>query len=141
MVGIFSYTDMLDEAWQFINWMQTRESADALAEQAYNLGGFHLPPQIGSYEVIRGEELGVHEVFAAQLADVTAPSHCPGWKKPTPKSTWCCRESCLKAATLKKRCSTWLTSWTKAWTNTGASDQEAVESIELGECRTSPIRC
>ena len=61
--------------------MQTRESADALAEQAYNLGGFHLPPQIGSYGVIRGEELGVHEVFAAQLADVTAPSHCPGWEE------------------------------------------------------------
>ena len=81
MVDIFSYSDNLDEAWQFVNWMQTRESADALAEQAYNLGGFHLPPQIGSYGVIRGEELGVHEVFAAQLADVTAPSHCPGWEE------------------------------------------------------------
>ena len=81
MVGVFSYTDKLDESWQFINWLQTRESADAIAKQLYNLGGFHLPPQIDSYDLIRGEELGVHEVFAAQLEDVTNPSHCPGWEE------------------------------------------------------------
>jgi ABC-type glycerol-3-phosphate transport system substrate-binding protein len=81
MAGVFSYSDKLDQAWQFIQWLQTRDSADAIAEQAYNLGGIHLPPQINSYDVIRGEELGVHEVLAAQLEDVTAPPHCAGWEE------------------------------------------------------------
>ncbi|MBK8138102.1 MAG: extracellular solute-binding protein [Chloroflexi bacterium] len=79
-IGIFSYSTKVDEAWQFIKWLQTPEAAAAIAANNFNLSSLWLPPQtVNSVAIAGGEELA--GPIAAQLGSTTPPPNCPGWEE------------------------------------------------------------
>src|SRR5690606_14393078 len=55
-IGIFSYSDKVDEAWQFIKWLQTADAAQAIIDGNFNLSSLWLPPQPANAELIAGGE-------------------------------------------------------------------------------------
>jgi len=78
--GIFSYSENVDAAWQFLQWLQTAEAAEGIATEAFALGRIHLPPQPANADAIQGDE-GFSSVLATQLENTTAPPSCPGWEE------------------------------------------------------------
>ena len=82
-IGIFSYSDKVDEAWQFIKWLQTADAAQAIIDGNFNLSSLWLPPQPANAELIAGgEELSLP--IAEQLSSTTPPPNCPGWEESNP---------------------------------------------------------
>lgn len=79
-LSIFSYSPNVDEAWQFLQWLQTDEAQKAIVEQNFSFGQMHVPPQTENTQFIEGAPT-VNENVNLQLKNTTAPSHCPGWEE------------------------------------------------------------
>lgn len=79
-LGIFNYSPNIDAAWQFLQWMQTPEAEQAIVAENYSFNSMHVPPQPDNTQYIMGSGT-LNENVNAQLAQTTAPPHCPGWEE------------------------------------------------------------
>ncbi len=80
MIGIFSYSPNVDQAWQFMEWLQTPEAAQALVDSNYDFSQMYVPPQTENTQYIKGTGT-ISQNVNDQLENTTAPSHCPGWEE------------------------------------------------------------
>ncbi len=80
MIGIFSYSPNVDKAWQFIEWLQTPEAAQALVNANYDYTQMYVPPQTANLQYIKSEG-DVSANVQQQLSNTTAPPPCPGWEE------------------------------------------------------------
>ncbi len=79
-IGIFSYSPNADAAWQFIQWLQTAEAAQALITENANFSVLFVPPQAPNLQYIVGAP-SVNETINAQAQHLTPPPNCPGWEQ------------------------------------------------------------
>lgn len=79
-LSIFSYSPNVEEAWQFLQWLQTSEAAQAVVEENFGFNAMHVPPQVENTQYIKSVGT-VADNVNEQLQNTTAPPHCPGWEE------------------------------------------------------------
>lgn len=79
-MSIFSYSPNQDEAWQFLQWLQTDEAAKAIVEQNASFNQMHVPPQVANTQFIQSVGT-VADNVNEQLKSTTGPANCPGWEE------------------------------------------------------------
>lgn len=80
MIGLFSYSSNADAAWDFMQWLQTPEAAEAITANNFINSAILLPVQPANYEFIKGGDM-VREAISAQLENTSGPANCPGWEE------------------------------------------------------------
>ncbi|PJF39797.1 MAG: hypothetical protein CUN55_13575 [Phototrophicales bacterium] len=80
MIGVFSYSDHVEESWQFIQWLQTSEAAQAIIEETAGFGALFIPTQIENLQYISADDF-VRDALIEQFSSTTAPPNCPGWEE------------------------------------------------------------
>ena len=78
--SIFSFSENKQAAFDFLVWLASPEAAEIIANENFEMGALHLPPQPSNGEFIRGGEM-VNAAINAQLESVSAPPNCPGWEE------------------------------------------------------------
>jgi len=80
-MGIFSYSQNVDAAFDLMMFLSTTEAQQALVDLSLaNANSIHVPPQTANYELIGGGD-DVRAALSTQLADASGPSNCPGWEE------------------------------------------------------------
>ena len=79
-IGIFSYSKNADAAFQFIQWLQTPEAAQALIKENGSFSSLFVPPQAANQQFIVGAP-SVNATINAQAANLTPPPNCNGWEQ------------------------------------------------------------
>ncbi|MBZ0316825.1 MAG: extracellular solute-binding protein [Anaerolineae bacterium] len=80
-MGIFSYSENVDAAFEFMMYLSTREAQEMLTELSIsNANSIHVPPQVENYDLIKGGD-DVQAAIATQLTDASGPPICPGWEE------------------------------------------------------------
>lgn len=80
-MGIFSYSQNVEAAFQFMQFLSTREAQQELtARFLATANSIHVPPQPENYDLIVGGD-DVRAALSAQLGDAAGPSNCPGWEE------------------------------------------------------------
>ncbi len=80
MMGIFSFSPHVDEAWDFMKFLGTEESAAAQTEAYYERQNIFVPPQTAWGSYIKGGE-NLNAALQKQLLDAIGPPNCPGWEE------------------------------------------------------------
>lgn len=86
MMGIFSFSQHIDEAFDFMKFLGTEESAAAQTTAYFDRQNIFVPPQPawGSY-ILGGDVL--NEALNTQLLDAIGPPNCPGWEETNSDTT------------------------------------------------------
>jgi multiple sugar transport system substrate-binding protein len=79
-MGIFSYSDNVEEAFDLMKFLGTEEAAKAQTEAYDERREIFVPPQTAWGEYIKGGDV-VKDALNAQLADAIGPPNCPGWEE------------------------------------------------------------
>lgn len=80
-MGIFSYSQNVDAAFELMLFLSTPEAQQMLTEQSIAMANqIHVPPQPENYQFIKGGD-DVNAALSAQLGDAAGPSNCAGWEE------------------------------------------------------------
>ena len=80
-MGIFSYSQNVDAAFEFMMYLSTTEAQTMLTELSItNANSIHVPPQVENYGLIKGGD-DVKAALSSQLTDAAGPPICPGWEE------------------------------------------------------------
>jgi multiple sugar transport system substrate-binding protein len=79
-MGIFSFSQNVDVAFDFMKFLGTEESAAAQTEAYFERQNIFVPPQPAWGSLIKGGE-NLNESLNTQLTDAVGPPNCPGWEE------------------------------------------------------------
>ncbi len=85
MMGMFSYSENQEAAWEFVQWLQTEEAAQAMTEGMFNFSSLFLPPQTDNLQFVQGDAEQLSGPIVEQLGVTTAPPNCAGWEESNPE--------------------------------------------------------
>jgi multiple sugar transport system substrate-binding protein len=80
MMGIFSFSENVDVAFDFMKFLGTEESAKAQTEAYFERQNIFVPPQPAWGDYILGGE-NLNQTLQTQLADAVGPPNCYGWEE------------------------------------------------------------
>jgi len=80
MMGIFSFSKHIDEAFDFMKFLGTEESAAAQTEAYFERQNIFVPPQPAWGSYIKGGDV-LNQALNTQLLDAVGPPNCPGWEE------------------------------------------------------------
>ncbi|MBN2305232.1 MAG: extracellular solute-binding protein [Anaerolineae bacterium] len=80
MMGIFSFSDNVDTAFDFMKFLGGEASAEAQTAAYFERQNIFVPPQTAWGSYIKGGEV-LNEALNAQLLDAVGPPNCYGWEE------------------------------------------------------------
>lgn len=79
-MGIFSFSENVDVAFDFMKFLGTEEAAAAQTEAYFERQNIFVPPQPAWGTYIKGGEV-LNAALNTQLTDAVGPPSCPGWEE------------------------------------------------------------
>ena len=80
MMGLFSFSDSPDAAWDLMMFLSTEEAAQLQTEAYFEVQQIFVPPQPENFQYIPGGE-DINAALSAQLMDAAGPPNCAGWEE------------------------------------------------------------
>lgn len=80
MMGLFSFSDTPDAAWDLMLFLSTEEAAQLQTEAYFDVQQIFVPPQPENAQYIQGGD-DINAALSSQLMDAAGPPNCPGWEE------------------------------------------------------------
>lgn len=80
VMGIMSFSQNVDLAWDLIKFLYTEEGASAMLAKATEKSAIFFPPVTAYYDLLKVDAAKL-DAIKTQLNDAKGPPNCPGWEE------------------------------------------------------------